>query len=150
MKFSIKLKFILYYSFSPFITGFILFFIYGVKDLIKLDEKNNILSILIGAPLGAGLIALIIFSIPATIVGSILYKLRHFNKLKMIVSSVCIGFSIPFFLLYIPMTNDCSSEMKNFGGLLNCYYAARNMGVLGGITSFIVTLKLIYYPLTAK
>lgn len=77
--------------------------------------------------------------------GVILWKFSNYHNFLRLIFSALMGFIIPY-ILFLSMKVDCSSDFKDFGGLLNCYYAARNMGGLGAITSFIVTLKLIYYP----
>lgn len=148
MKLSKKSKVILSYSLSPFFTGFILFFIYGVQEIFSNDDIG-LISVLVGVPIVIGLFSLIIFFIPAMIVGFILYQFNGSSNFIKLVISVFIGFIIPF-TLFLPMKNGCSQGFKEMGGLLNCYYISRNMGVLGSITSFLVTLKLIFHPFKEK
>lgn len=148
MKLSIKSKVILSYTLSPFFTGFILFFIYGIQEIFSNDEIG-LISMLVGTPIVIGLFSLIIFFIPAMIVGFILYPFNGSNHFIRLVVSIVIGFIIPF-TLFLPIKDGCSQGFKEMGGLLNCYYISRNMGLLGSITSFIVTLKLIFHPFKEK
>lgn len=81
------------------------------------------------------LFGLIVFFAPALFVGWVLYDAREKSKLYQLFLSIICGFLVPFSFIFII-----------YGMSLEVIGACLAAGVLGAMTSFVVTLKLIYYP----
>lgn len=85
------------YSLSPFFTGFIVFFIYKILGLNSIDDMAS----LIYVPIAFGIIGLVIFCIPAAIVGLIIDECGEFNIYFRLVLSIIVGFPIPFIMFIL-------------------------------------------------
>lgn len=138
MKLSLKAKYLLVYALSPFFTGIAFFTLIGLKGIsfdkqaIRLSEIfQGIYSLFL-----LGFFALILFSIPALITGMCMFNLRCHSKMYQIICSLLIGFIFPFIFTFL--IGGFDKDMMGF-----CFM----FGILGAITSFIITLKLIYFPL---
>ena len=137
MNLSLKTKYLLTYGLSPFFTGVLAVSIIGLY-FISLSPKDFNIALIFQAIWGlfcSGLFALILFCIPALITGNCMFVYRGLRTIYQLLLSIFIGFICPFILIFL--IGQMSKEAIGFCLLF---------GVLGALTSFLITLKLIYYP----
>ena len=135
MNLKLKTRYLLVYILSPSFTGFIV----GIVILISPPWESGLLKSLlinISAVFGLSFLALIFFFIPALYVGWLLYDFKDKSKVYQLVLSIGVGFIVPFTFVFV--LTGLNADLIGF---------SLAGGGLGAITSFIVTLKLIYYPL---
>lgn len=141
MEVSLRTKYLFIYGVSPFFTGisvglFTLLDSLSKKVIGSQDFMMYLLESLAGV-LGLGFVALILFFIPALIVGICLYYLSQRKKIYQILCALIMGFVTPFLPLFVFSGFD--QNIAELGIL---------MGVLGVLTSGLITIKLIYFPFT--
>ena len=135
MNLKLKTRYLLVYILSPSFTGFIV----GIVILISPPWESGLLKSLlinISAVFGLSFLALIFFFIPALYVGWLLYDFKDKSKVYQLVLSIGVGFIVPFTFVFV--LTGLNADLIGFSLAAD---------ILGTITSFIVTLKLIYYPL---
>ena len=135
MNLKLKTRYLLVYILSPSFTGFIV----GIFILISPPRESGLLKSLfinISAVFGLSFLALIFFFIPALYVGWLLYDFKDKSKVYQLVLSIGVGFIVPFTFVFV--LTGLNADLIGFSLAAD---------ILGTITSFIVTLKLIYYPL---
>lgn len=141
MEVSLRTKYLFIYGVSPFFTGIgvglvALLDSFSTEAIGSQDFTMYLLESLAGV-LGLGIVALILFFIPALIVGICLYYLSQSKTIYQILCALIMGFITPFLPLFVFSGFD--QNITELGIL---------MGVLGVITSGLITLKLIYLPFT--
>lgn len=139
MRLSLMTKYLLTYSLSPFFTGIMIGFLMLLdspiqKEISSQGAMTYIFDSLMGI-LTLGFIALCLFFIPALIVGVCLYYLRQYKNFYQLLAVIVIGFMMPF----LPLMIFAGFDQSVIG-------FAAFMGLLGAITGFAITLKLIFFP----
>ena len=142
MKLSLKTKYYLAYGLSPFFTGIVFYAAIDGDSIPSSLENFNItlISKVIWDLSAFGLFALVLFCIPALITGKCMFEFRSVRTIYLLFFALFIGFICSFIngaVICIFLFGPMSLELFSFYLLL---------GALGAITSFLITLKLIYYP----